>query len=89
MLAAAPTRRDKKIFQVTRQRQEALQFIGRRLAFAMLHANITAQNISLMHSPPAYMTASMMEEIHDTWLGVASKMASISLKNTVMDLGKA
>lgn len=30
-----------------------------------------------------------MEEIQDTWLGVASKMTSISLKNTVMDLGKA
>lgn len=30
-----------------------------------------------------------MEEIQDTWLGVASKMTSISLKNTVMDFGKA
>lgn len=30
-----------------------------------------------------------MEEIQDTWLGVALKMTSISLKNTVMDFGKA
>lgn len=35
------------------------------------------------------MTASMMEEIQDTWLLEQSKMTSISLKKTVMDLGKA
>ena len=40
-------------------------------------------------SPPPYMTASMMDDIQDTWLLVQSKMTSISLKKTVMDLGKA
>lgn len=40
-------------------------------------------------SPPPYMTASMMEEIQDTWLLVALKITSISLKNTVMDFAKA
>jgi hypothetical protein len=35
------------------------------------------------------MTASMMEEIQDTWLLEQLKMTSISLKKTVMDLGKA
>lgn len=39
--------------------------------------------------PPPYITASMMEEIHDTWLLVTLKMTSISLKKTVMDFGKA
>lgn len=39
--------------------------------------------------PPAYITASMMEEIQDTLLLEALKMTSISLKNTVIDLGKA
>lgn len=42
-----------------------------------------------VHLPPAYITASMMEEIHETLLLDALKMTSISLKNTVMDLGKA
>lgn len=47
-------------------------------------------NFILIHySPPPYITANMMEEMRDTWLGVALKMTSISLKNTVMDLGKA
>lgn len=41
------------------------------------------------HLPPAYITASMMEEIQDTLLLEALKMTSISLKNTVIDLGKA
>lgn len=41
------------------------------------------------HLPPAYITASMMEEIQETLLLDALKMTSISLKNTVMDLGKA
>lgn len=40
-------------------------------------------------SPPPYITANMMEEIQDTWLLVTSKITSISLKKTVMDLGKA
>lgn len=40
-------------------------------------------------SPPPYMTANMMEEIQDTWLLVTLKITSISLKKTVMDLGKA
>ena len=39
--------------------------------------------------PPPYIHASIMEEIHDTWLLVTSKMTSISLKKTVMDFGKA
>lgn len=39
--------------------------------------------------PPPYMTANMMEEIQETLLLDALKMTSISLKNTVMDLGKA
>ena len=34
------------------------------------------------------MTANIMEEIQDTWELVALKMTSISLKKTVMDLGK-
>lgn len=40
-------------------------------------------------SPPPYMTANMMDEIQDTWLLVTLKITSISLKKTVMDLGKA
>jgi len=35
--------------------------------------------------PPAYITASMIEEIHETLLLDALKMTSIALKNTVMD----
>lgn len=40
-------------------------------------------------SPAPYMTASMMDEIQETWLLLAWKIVSISLKNTVMDFGKA
>ena len=39
--------------------------------------------------PPPYMTANMIEDIHDTSLVVALNILSISLKNTVMDLGNA
>lgn len=39
--------------------------------------------------PPAYITANIIEEIQETLLLDASKMISISLKNTVMDLGNA
>lgn len=35
------------------------------------------------------MTASMMEEIHATWLYEALKMSWMSLKKTVMALGNA
>lgn len=51
----------------------------------------TGTHVSLppAHLPPAYITASMMEEIQETLLLDALKMISISLKNTVMDLGKA
>lgn len=39
--------------------------------------------------PAPYMTASMMEDIHDTSLLVAWNISSISLKNTVIDLANA
>lgn len=38
------------------------------------------------YSPPPYMTANMMEDIHDTSLVVALNIPS-PLKNTVIDLG--
>lgn len=39
--------------------------------------------------PAAYMTASIMEEIHATSLYVALKMSWMSLKKTVIALGNA
>ncbi len=39
--------------------------------------------------PPAYMTASMMEEIQATSLYEALKILWMSLKNTVVAFGKA
>lgn len=55
--------------------------------FALRHLQkILEDQFSL---PAAYMTASMMEEIHATWLYEALKMSWMSLKKTVMALGNA
>lgn len=55
-----------------------------------LHFHLYLQtNFNQLSLPAAYMTASIMEEIHATSLYVALKMSCMSLKNTVIALGNA